>query len=429
MRDHGAIRFTHPLLSSVLYGDLGDERHEVHERIAAIVADPLVRAQHLALAQDGPDAAVASELDAAAKVATGRGAHAMAAELAEHALRLTPPSCPDDAHRRALATARLHLADGEWPRARTIAADLLADAGEGGPRAEALLVLSEIEVDDQSVSLLEEALRDAAGRPALESLIYSRLAWARRFRDGFDGAVDDARRAVARARRLDDDALEVASLSILVTLETLVGEPGAPANAERAYLVATRSGDPELMREAIELLAILDTNAGRLRDARERFEQLYADWRERDEGWSAGLLWSLAWIELWSGRWELAAQRAADARDISIQYGREKSQDYIPSSWIAAPPRAGRAARCRGVARARARPMSRSGSALLFCMRSRVSRPFGAETQRRPQTCSGRRTGRRRYARLARTRAATVDCRLRRGAARARPYRRASASW
>ncbi len=35
-RERGAIRFTHPLLSSVLYNDLGAQRRVVHERIAAI---------------------------------------------------------------------------------------------------------------------------------------------------------------------------------------------------------------------------------------------------------------------------------------------------------------------------------------------------------------------------------------------------------
>src|SRR5947209_6163170 len=49
VREHGTIRFTHPLLSSVLYGDLGEERRSVHGRIAEIVKDPLLRARHLAL--------------------------------------------------------------------------------------------------------------------------------------------------------------------------------------------------------------------------------------------------------------------------------------------------------------------------------------------------------------------------------------------
>ena len=53
-RDGGMIRFTHPLLSSALYNDLGDKRQSVHARIADLVADPVVRARHLALSSEEP---------------------------------------------------------------------------------------------------------------------------------------------------------------------------------------------------------------------------------------------------------------------------------------------------------------------------------------------------------------------------------------
>src|SRR6185312_6946232 len=126
-RERGGIRFTHPLLSSALYNDLGMRRRVVHERIATFVADPVLRARHLALATDGPDPAVAAALDDAATIAGGRGASASAAELAEAALRLTPADEVGERHRRALAAARAHRAAGEWTRARTIAGELLGD--------------------------------------------------------------------------------------------------------------------------------------------------------------------------------------------------------------------------------------------------------------------------------------------------------------
>ena len=116
-------------------------------RIAAIVEDPLVRARHLALSKDPPDAEVADVLEDAARLAADRGASAVAAELAEHALRLTPPDESDERHRRALAAARAHQAAGEWTRARTIATDLLAETEIGPVRAEALVLLAELERD------------------------------------------------------------------------------------------------------------------------------------------------------------------------------------------------------------------------------------------------------------------------------------------
>ena len=179
-RENGAIRFTHPLLSSVLYRDLGPERRSVHGRIAAIVQDPLVRARHLALSRDAPDADVAGVLDGAGILAADRGASAVAAELAEQALRLTPPDEHGERHRRALAAARAHQAAGEWTRARAIATDLLAEVEIGSVRAEALVLLAELESLDRGRALLEAALREAASSPALQSMIHCRLAWARR---------------------------------------------------------------------------------------------------------------------------------------------------------------------------------------------------------------------------------------------------------
>ena len=54
-REKGTIRFTHSLLSSVLYRDLGEERRSVHERLADVVEDPLLHARHLALSREEPD--------------------------------------------------------------------------------------------------------------------------------------------------------------------------------------------------------------------------------------------------------------------------------------------------------------------------------------------------------------------------------------
>ncbi len=124
-RENGTIRFSHPLLSSVLYQDLGEERRIVHGRIAQVVDDPLLHARHLALSRDAPDAGIAGVLDDAAALASDRGASWVAAELAEQALRLTPPDRPDARRRRALAAARAHRVAGEWTHARAIATALL----------------------------------------------------------------------------------------------------------------------------------------------------------------------------------------------------------------------------------------------------------------------------------------------------------------
>src|SRR5439155_13839776 len=115
---------THPMQLSALYCYLREHSRSVHTPIADLVDDPVVRARHLALSQAEPDAEVAALLDDAATLAAGRGASAVAAELAEHALQLTRPDAREERHRRALVAARAHRAAGEWTRARTMPSDL-----------------------------------------------------------------------------------------------------------------------------------------------------------------------------------------------------------------------------------------------------------------------------------------------------------------
>ena len=333
-RDNGMIRFTHPLLSSVLYQDLGEERRLVHGRIAEIVEDPLLHARHLALSRDTPDAGVAARLDETAKMAADRGASAVAAELAEQALRLAPPGA--EHHQRALAAARAQHAAGEWTRARTIATDLLAVTDIGPLRAEALVLLAELESVDRAVALLEEALREAASRPALQSVIHSRLAWAARFKKGFVGALAHAHAALELADDLDDHALRIGALTVLGSLGAIVGDAEAGAHAARAHELATALGDPDLLKEATTAVGAVLVSSVSIEPARALLEREYQEWHERDEPWTAQVLGTLSWVELSGGRWELAADYARRARDIKVQYGLEVPQDYLPIAWIAA---------------------------------------------------------------------------------------------
>jgi DNA-binding CsgD family transcriptional regulator len=334
-RENGAIRFTHPLLSSVLYKDLGEARQSVHERIAKIVEDPVMRARHLALSREAPDVDVAAVLDDAVGLAVDRGAAAVAAELAEQALRLTSSDARGDRHRRALAAARAHDACGEWTRARTIAADLLAETDSGSSRGEVLVLLAELESIDRAVELLEEALEEAASRPALQSEIHCRLAWATRFRHGYVQALEHARSAFRLADDLGDEVLRERARVVQAILGWIVGDVDAPQLPERARDFATALGGERLVQEAT--LAVVNTFApsGSRKDVRTWLEREYEEWHARDEPRSARALWGLSWVEFWAGRWALAAEHAAGAYDISIQYGLELPQDHLPIALIA----------------------------------------------------------------------------------------------
>jgi len=331
-RADGIVRFTHPLLPSVLYHDLGDRRRSVHARIASIVDDPLVRARHLALSMETPDGEVAAELDDAATIALGRGAPEVAAELCEHAARLTPPEARDERSARALAAARGHQAAGEWTRARAIATNLLAETKADGWHAEALMLLAELESVERAAELLEEALLEAASRPALQSVIHCRLAWARRFRPGFD----HARAALELAEGLDDDVLRERARAVRAILDWFAGKAEAPDDlVALAQHLPRALGGERLVQEATQ--AIVNTLAplSRRDDARAWLEREDREWRERDEPRSARALWGLAWVEFWTGGWELAAEHAAHAHEIALQYGLEVPQDHLPIAVIA----------------------------------------------------------------------------------------------
>ena len=331
-RDGGVVAFTHPLLSSVLYGDLGEQRWQIHGRIAALVDEPMLHALHLALSCRAPDERVAQVLEAAATLAADRGASAGAADLAEHAVRLTPPDRPDARRQRLLAAARAHHAGGEWLRAQALATSLLAEPGSDSSRVGALVLLAEFETRDRAVALLEAALVDASSRPAQRADIHCRLAWASRFEEG----MGQARLASELAETLDDDTLRSRARAVQAILAWFLGDAEAPSDlATRARDFADAVGGDQLVQEGT--LALVNTLApSSVRgQARTTLEQEEREWRERDERRSAHARWGLAWLEFWAGNWVAAAAHAAGAYEISIQYGYERPQDHLPIAVVA----------------------------------------------------------------------------------------------
>src|SRR4029450_1677917 len=238
--------------------------------------------------------------------------------------------------RRALAAASAHQRAGECTRARTIATDVLGEADIGPLRAEALVLLAELEGLHPAVPLLEEALRGAVSRPALQWVSECRLAVPVRLEKGFDGALEHARAALELADDLDDDALRVHALAILTFFGCGVGDADAPAHATRAHELATAVGDVELLEEATDALVKVFDERRDVDAARALLEPVYHQWRERDELRAAGALSSLAFVELWGGRWQLAAEDAATALGIHVQYGFDVPWNHLATAVVAA---------------------------------------------------------------------------------------------
>jgi DNA-binding CsgD family transcriptional regulator len=124
------VRFRHPLVRSATYRAAPAlERREVHRALAEATdarLDPDRRAWHRARAADGPDEAVADELERSADRAQGRGGLSAAAAFLQRAAELTPDPGIRVKRSLAAAQAKLDVAD------ITAASDLLA-AAEIGP--------------------------------------------------------------------------------------------------------------------------------------------------------------------------------------------------------------------------------------------------------------------------------------------------------
>ena len=339
--EHGVVRFTHPLLASVLYQGLpAVERQQAHRRLADLVEDPIARARHLALSTDDPDPDLAEALERAARAAHVQGAPIVAAELGEHALRLTPAADRAEAGRRAYQVARTQLAAGEVERARALAHELVGRAAAGDERAEALALLGEIEMEEprRAIPLLNEALFEAGDQSVVAASVHQRLSLIVRFTGGIVAAERHAQAAVAAAEQLDGPAVRGAAMAGLALIRFNAGKPGALELAEQARALVPE-GDSQAAADAGFSLAHILVWSYHLDRARSLLESLYRDWSESDERIAAYALWYLALVELRSGNLALAGDYAEQARNLSGQYARAEAEaptSYLPLALVAA---------------------------------------------------------------------------------------------
>ena len=283
----GRILFTHPLLAAAAQSRTSPtRRREIHRTLAELVEDSEERARHLSLAADGPDERVALALEDAASRAYARGAPEAATELAARARALTPPDGPDDGRRRTLAEAEYATISGDAGRAVALLAPLLDSCPPGRPRAEALAELA-------------------------SALVRGALDWR--------GAPDVMRRALTEVG--DDDRLRARIEFGLAGTLDLLGEdiPDAVAHARAAVDAAERLADPEILAEALGILAKTEQRrSGQMptkliERALELERGLPGDrWDLRPRDYFAGML---SWTDDLEGAlaiWESERQVAAD---------------------------------------------------------------------------------------------------------------------
>jgi DNA-binding CsgD family transcriptional regulator len=239
--DGERIRFTHPLLGSIVYADAAaGSRRTVHRRLAGVVGDPEESARHLALATDRPDASIAARLDEAAAIVRARGAPVRAAELLTRAVELTPPGDTQIRGRR-LAAADCWTDAGDAARAVPLLEAAIADSAPGTETAEALARLGWIRCRSAGYrdgrALFERAADETTNDPAVRISIAKGLGWADEMLGDLAAAEGHSRDAVALAEQIDDEAIIAESFADLGFIQLLRGRPGFADSMRRALAV------------------------------------------------------------------------------------------------------------------------------------------------------------------------------------------------
>jgi DNA-binding NarL/FixJ family response regulator len=325
--DGERLRFAHPLLASVLYGDVdAASRREVHGRLAAAVRHPEDRALHLARATEEPDPTVAAELDAAAGRASRRGAPATASELEQHACRLTPTDQEEQRLRRLARGAEYDLAAGDTERGRALLEHLLEMRRAGPERARVALRLGNVRYLTDDVTgahaLFGEALAHAGSDDRLRVEAQQALAFTAMLGGEIPSALGHAHAALALARRLADPRMLALAECRVGLNEFLSGYGFDRGRFERAAEAPDQLDEMPFEWLPAYTHAGVATMADDLDTARSLYERLaHVAAVHGDERATPTLLFATSELECRAGNWARATQLAIEAVERSRQVG------------------------------------------------------------------------------------------------------------
>ena len=337
---HGdRLRFTHPLLATATAARQAPAaRRALHARLAVAVPVAEERARHLALASLEPDSGVAAVLEDASRSAGARGAPAASAELAEHALRLTPAADAGDARRRLLLAADRLVASGD-PDAAAALLDRGCEATEPGPERAALLVpLAQIVESDRrrAEALYVGALAEAGDDETLACAAHLGLAGLMRWGEGIERGAAHAALAVEAATRAGNAGMLSRALAYRASWDFRAGRGLARDTLAEAVALERTTPEWPMQWGASEIFAMELVWAVELDAARELLlELLDVALARNDSQRESEALWILSLAELRAGRWAEADAYAAECLELRRQLG-EEATDTFPSALIAA---------------------------------------------------------------------------------------------
>src|SRR5262249_48275884 len=134
-----------------------------------------LRVRHLALAAHLPDAALAEEVWAAAGQEAARGAVLDAAELAAHAVRLSPED-DEERDQRLLGLVRYLIGAVEHQRATELLQERIDSLPAGAARATGHLLLAEVAELAVGEEHLARANAESAADPGLHARVLAKHA-------------------------------------------------------------------------------------------------------------------------------------------------------------------------------------------------------------------------------------------------------------
>ncbi len=360
------VRFTHPLLARGLYTSAtGAKRRATHRRLAEVIEEPELQARHLALGSTRGDPRTVRSLDVAAESAQSRGAPAAAAELTDLAIGLG-----GDTPQRRIRSAHHHFNAGDPARAR---AQLEATIGELGPgvlRAEATSLLGYIRLLDDSfpeaVDLLERALSDAAGHPAVLVTLLVTLSFALFNAGRLDDALRRAEESAVCAEGLGRPDLLSQALSIQTMLAFLQGDGAHESVLRRAVELEDPAANiPSAFRPSAHQ-AVIRACTGQLDQAIDDMRSLRRRCTERgDDGELMFIAFHTAMTEIWRGSFADAALIVEDTVLLAQQLGGDLPMSVALTARALLGAYTGRVDETRKDASAAMAASCRCGSALL----------------------------------------------------------------
>ena len=346
------LEFTHPLLRAAADALLtGTRRRRLHRRLAEAAAEPEQRAHHLARAGDEPDEEVAALIEEGAERARRRGAPAVAAELLDHAVRV---SADDD--RRVQRTLRAAIWKGEAGDAegqRATLEGLLRELAPGRARAQVLAALADDAGLDmrRSVEVAEEGL----AQPGIDAATRARLLLALSdivfLQNELRASAEHARRGLTVAEQAGDDELLARALSWNGQLASITASGDSSGFFDRARELERRLPGLDPWRAAGHWHGVSLMWGDRLDESRPLLQEQHERAGELGNEFARGALcFHLTQLECRAGDFASATGYAHEGHELATLSGNDQLMGIVLNARALAAAHTGDAALTRRLA-------------------------------------------------------------------------------